>query len=274
MNVVITGSTQGLGAGYAREFLKRGHSVMVSGRKQASVDKAVSDLRRIAPSGARVAGVACDVSRIEDVQALWDASVRELGRVDLWFNNAGYARTGVTFLETRPAELAAMVRSNVIGTMNGCQVALAGMKAQGANSGNGGWIYLTLGGGAKGRIVPGMAVYSTTKRALKYFADCLVKEARGTAVKIGTVSPGINITEGMLREIEAVTPAARARMLRPLNLIGDHVETTTPWIVERILEGRESGHDVTWLTGGRMMQRLFGSLFRKRDVLSRYGLRA
>ena len=270
MNIVITGSTQGLGSGYAREFLKRGHNVMVSGRKQASVDKAVSDLRRVAPAGVRVAGLPCDVSRIEDVQALWDASVREFGRVDLWLNNAGYARTGVTFLETKPTELAAMVRSNVIGTMNGCQVALAGMKAQGG----GGWIYLTLGGGAKGRVVPGMAVYSSTKRALKYFADCLVKETRGTQVKIGTVSPGINITEGMLREIEEVAPAARARMLKPLNLIGDHVETTTPWIVDRILEGRESGHDVTWLTGGRMMKRLFGAMFRKRDVLSRYGLKA
>src|SRR5688572_24132502 len=70
MNIVITGSTQGLGSGYAREFLKRGHNVMVSGRKQASVDKAVSDLRRVAPPGVGVAGLPCDVSRIEDVQAL------------------------------------------------------------------------------------------------------------------------------------------------------------------------------------------------------------
>ena len=199
------------------------------------MERAIERLQPHSTGQARVAGQPCDVGKVEDVQALWDFAVREFGSVDLWFNNAGYARTGVSFLETEPGELAAMVRANVIGTMNGCQVAMAGMREKG------GWIFLTLGGGAKGRIVPGMTVYSSTKRALKYFADCLIKETRDTPVKIGTVSPGINITEGMLREIESVPPQMRARMLRPLNLIGDHVETTTPWIVERHAGRREVG---------------------------------
>ena len=40
-NVVITGSTRGIGRGLAVEFLKRGHNVVVSSRGQADVDKAV-----------------------------------------------------------------------------------------------------------------------------------------------------------------------------------------------------------------------------------------
>lgn len=44
--ILITGSTRGIGLGMAAEFLKRGHNVVVSGRSQASVDKAVSDLAK------------------------------------------------------------------------------------------------------------------------------------------------------------------------------------------------------------------------------------
>ena len=44
-NVVITGSTQGIGRALAAELAKRGHAVVVSGRKQETVDAAVADLR-------------------------------------------------------------------------------------------------------------------------------------------------------------------------------------------------------------------------------------
>ena len=158
--------------------------------------------------------------------------------------------------------------------MNAAQVAISGMQRQG-----GGKLYLTLGGGgASGRVVPGMSVYSTTKRAVKYFADALVKErreARDDSILVGTVSPGVNITEGMLREFADLAPAERSRALKQLNFIGEHVETTTPWIVARILAPGRQGDDITWLTTGRLLRRGFSMLLGgKRDVLSRYGLKA
>jgi NAD(P)-dependent dehydrogenase (short-subunit alcohol dehydrogenase family) len=119
-----------------------------------------------------------------------------------------------------------------------------------------------------------MTVYSTTKRALKYFATALVEEAKESApmVLIGTISPGVNMTEGMLREIAAVPPEERAKVLKPLNFIGEHVETTAPWIVDRMLADTKQGSDITWLTTGRLMGRSLGMLFSRRDILSRYGL--
>ena len=44
MHVVITGSTKGIGLGLAREFLRRGHDVVVSSRGSAAVEKAVTGL--------------------------------------------------------------------------------------------------------------------------------------------------------------------------------------------------------------------------------------
>ena len=267
--VVITGSTQGLGFGYAREFLVRGLNVVVSGRSPQSVARAVEQL---AAEGAadRVSGCACDVADLAAVEALWTHAINRFGSVDIWLNNAGYARTGARFADTTPAEIESMVRANVIGSMNAAQVAIAGMQRQGH-----GKLYLTLGGGgASGRVVPGMSVYSTTKRAVKYFADCLVKERQEQAdskILVGTISPGINLTEGMLRELSHLPAADRRRALKQLNFLGEHVETTTPWIVERILGDSKQGNDITWLTTGRLLKRALGALFgARRDITSRY----
>ncbi|MEZ5459392.1 MAG: SDR family oxidoreductase [Steroidobacteraceae bacterium] len=271
-SVIITGGTQGLGFGYAREFGRRGHNVLICGRGQASVDAAVARLAPLFVDGARIVGQVADTADLTALEALWQRGVQEFGRVDIWLNNAGFARTGARFVDNTPAEIEAMVRANVIGSFNAAQVAVGGMQRQG-----GGKLYLTLGGGgASGRVVPGMTVYSTTKRAVKYLAQSLVKErraARDDSILIGTISPGVNITEGMVRELQALPDADRARALRQLNFIGEDVETTTPWIVERILADTRQGNDITWLTTGRMLGRAVSMLFSKRDVLSRHGLK-
>ena len=270
-SVVVTGGTQGLGFGYVREFLRRGHRVVLSGRDAGRVAEAVARLApEAAAHGASVAGQVCDAASMEQTQALWDCAVACHGRVDIWLHNAGYARTGQKFLDNTATEIETMVRGNVIGSINAANVAIAGMTAQG-----GGKLFLTLGGGgATGRVVPGMTAYSTTKRAVKYLAGALVKERRekrDERVLVGTISPGVNVTEGMLREMRALPSAQRARSFEQLNFIGEHVETTTPWIVERVLAASKQGEDITWLTGGRMLGRVMGKLLgRKRDIVSRY----
>jgi NAD(P)-dependent dehydrogenase (short-subunit alcohol dehydrogenase family) len=269
--VVITGSTQGLGYGYALEFLARGLNVVVSGRNPQSVARAVERLAAESTAD-RVSGCACDVADLPAVEALWTHAVDRFGSVDIWLNNAGYARTGARFADIIPAEIESMVRANVIGSMNAAQVAIAGMQRQGH-----GKLYLTLGGGgASGRVVPGMSVYSTTKRAVKYFADCLVKERQAQSdsrILIGTISPGINLTEGMLRELNRLPAVDRRRALKQLNFLGEHVETTTPWIVERILVDTKQGNDITWLTTGRLLKRALAALMGgRRDITSRYAI--
>lgn len=89
-------------------------------------------------------------------------------------------------------------------------------------------------------------------------------------VLIGTISPGVSVTEGLLR---ALPPEVRGKALRRLGFIGDHVATTTSWIVERVLANDRQGHDITWLTPARLLRRGLGWLFgAKRDLLARYKL--
>jgi NAD(P)-dependent dehydrogenase (short-subunit alcohol dehydrogenase family) len=88
--VVITGSTQGIGRGLAAEFGRRGDNVVIAGRDGERVAETVAALN---DGPGRAVGQPCDVSQVEQVQALWDLAVKTFGQVDIWINNAGLART-------------------------------------------------------------------------------------------------------------------------------------------------------------------------------------
>jgi len=271
-NVVITGSTKGIGFGYAREFLKRGHSVCLTGRNATEVAAAVETLKAEAPAGTRVIGVPCDVAVIAQVEMVWSRAAAELGKVEIWVNNAGFARTGVSLLQLTPAEIKTMVDSNVIGTINGTQVAVRGFTAQG-----GGHLFNTLGGGSDGRVYPGMIGYSTTKRAIRYFTEALVKELGKGPVRAGLISPGVNISEGMLREMKALPEAQRKKSMWAINVLGDYVETTTPWLVDEMLKAVAAGAQgkkISWMSGAKIMGRFLAAPFKKRDLFARYDLSA
>ncbi|TXK42053.1 SDR family oxidoreductase [Nonomuraea sp. C10] len=261
---VVTGSTKGLGFALARELLRRGHSVVVSGRTRAAVDEAVARLRPEAAEGAAVHGCAVDMTDPEQVEKLWATAVDALGGVDLWINNAGVANTTRPIVETAPGDVRAMVTTNMLGTVYGSQVAVRGMLAQG-----GGQVFNILGGGSDGRIRPGMGVYSATKRGLDSFTRALAKEVAGTGVRVGQVSPGMLITEGWLREA-AAAPEQVAKQRKLLNILCDHVDEVAPYLVGRMLAGTGNGDVIAWLTTGRMARKFLTG--RKRDVLGRYGL--
>ncbi|GAB2829421.1 SDR family oxidoreductase [Actinocorallia aurea] len=261
---VITGSTKGIGFALARELLRRGNSVVVTGRSRESVEDAVERLRPEAADKAEVHGHAVDVTDAAAVEGLWEAAVAALGGVDLWINNAGVAHTTRPIVETTPGEVRAMVTTNMLGTVFGAQVAVRGMLAAG-----GGQVFNVLGGGSDGRIRPGMGVYSATKRGLDSFTRALVKEASGTNVRIGQISPGILITEGWLREA-AVAPDQVSSQRKILNILCDHVDDVAPYLVDKVLASGRNGDAIAWLTTGRMARKFLAP--GKRDVLGRYEL--
>jgi short-subunit dehydrogenase len=263
LGIVVTGATQGLGLAYAREFLRRGHRVVISGRHAERVTAALAALTAGGAPVATVHGVVADVAEHEDAERLWDEAARALGRVGVWVNNAGYARTGLPIASLTPAEMRAMVRTNLLGTMNASQVAVAGFRRQGG----GGKLFNTLGGGAEGRIVPGMAGYSATKRGAWYFTRTLQKEAAGTDLVVGLLSPGMNVTEGLRRELAQLAATERTRAEKLINLLADRVETTVPWLVERMLAATPARPDVKWMTTSRMLRRMLAAPFAARNVL-------
>ncbi len=264
--VVITGGTRGIGLGLAREFGARGCRVVICGRTSVAVDTTLLDLYA---SGVAAAGVAADVTDRVQVQALWDHAVSTYGRVDIWINNAGMSvpRRGLPQVPVEAVD--AIVRTNLIGVINGSAVAQAGFDQQ-AQSGSGGWIWNMEGFGSNGQKQPGMTTYGATKRAVTYLTESLVKETKGTGTKVGFLSPGIVATDLLVDDYEG-RPEEFERVKKIFNILGDRVETVTPWLAERVLTAVEKdkhGARVAWLTKTKAFGRFARAGFRKRDIFN------
>jgi NAD(P)-dependent dehydrogenase (short-subunit alcohol dehydrogenase family) len=258
--VVITGSTRGIGYGLADAFLELGCAVTISGRGPERVGAAVGQLA--ANYGAeRVLGLPCDVTCFEEVQALWDAARARFGRIDIWINNAGISHPRLDFWRHPPERLQEVVDANLVGTMVGCQVALRGMLDQGSGA-----IYNMEGLGSDGRRVSGMTLYGTTKYALHYLTDCLVAETRGTPVLVGALSPGMVLTDMLIREREERSEADWQAARRIFNILADRVEDVAPWLACQVLANRRAGARIKWLTQGKILARFLTAPFRRRDL--------
>lgn len=263
---VITGSTRGIGLGMAREFLQRGHGVVVSGRSQDSVDAAVAELSEHATGEAQLIGQPCDVADLSQVQALWDAAVRHFGRVDYWINNAGLIHDYKNVAELPTDDFARIVKTNLSGVIHGTQVATAGLKTQDG----GGWIYNMEGFGSNGMTRPGISIYGTTKRAVTYFTACAIKELKDTPVKVGYIQPGIVMTDLGMGETRNL-PKEERRQKKFLMLLGDTVEDVTSFVVENVLSNTTHGKRINWLTWPKILLRLIKQPFVKRDPMTPAG---
>ncbi|MEV3982281.1 SDR family oxidoreductase [Nonomuraea sp. NPDC049758] len=238
-SIVITGGTRGLGFGLARSLTARGHRVTVCG----------TDPDRVAAAGAElgVPAVVADVADRARLQDLWDEAVRRHGRVDIWVNNAGISHGRLPLWRLPAAEARAVTEVNLLGTVNGCAVAVAGMAAQDG----GGHVWNMEGLGGDGRTVPGLAVYGATKRAVTYLTRALAKEAP-EGVTAGLLSPGMVVTDLLTHGYSA---AERERSARIFAILADPVETVAPWLAERLVSRARNGAHVRWLTPAKIAYR-------------------
>lgn len=256
--VVLTGSTRGIGFGMAREFLKRGHSVVVCGRRSESTQAAVKVLaQEFSPE--KITGRACDVGQFEQVQALWEHAMEQFGQVDIWINNAGLGTPTQPLWEQNTELMEQVVRTNSLGVMYCCKVALTGMLQQGF-----GTLYNMEGLGSAGPVVEGMGVYGSTKAGLTYLTKALVKATKNTPVQVNFLSPGMVVTELFTgKNQENVTEDFK----KFANILADRVETVSPYLVEKILTNQKHGSRIAWLTTAKISWRFLTAPFRRnRDV--------
>lgn len=257
--VVITGGTRGIGHGLASALLARGANVTVTGRTQETVDKAAAALG-VDADDARVLGVAADVRDIEALQTVWDQTALRFGRVDAWVNNAGVSVPRKPIWELDPNDLELVVDVNLTGSLHGAHVALSGMTAQGS-----GVMYLMEGFGSGGQAQNGMAAYGATKRAVSYLKKALTKDlGKGATVMVGVLSPGIVVTELLTSDYEDAESWNKAKKI--FDILGDRVETVTPFLADGIMKGDTS---VKWLTTPKAASRfMLASKYRKRDIFA------
>ena len=112
-----------------------------------------------------------------------------------------------------------------------------------------------------------MVAYGATKRAVTYLNKALQKEVKGSVVQVCTLSPGIVVTDLLTGDYDLESDEWQ-KAKKILNILGDNVETVTPYLAEGILNTDKSGAKVAWLTGGKAFVRFLTAGFNKRDLFA------
>ncbi len=253
-NIVITGSTRGIGLGLAKKFLEQGHAVTLNGSSQDRIDEALSVLSSY--SG-RVQGVVGTVADRDAMARLFHFSSNRFGCVDIWVNNAGISHTLKKVWELDDDTVRNVLDVNLRGVINGTVIAFNGMSRQGR-----GKIFNMEGHGSGGSIIDRMSIYGTSKSAVHYFTKAFSQEAKGSGVQIGVLSPGMVITGMLMDTLSSSNDVARKKFF---NHMADDVETVSVFLVEKMLASVKEYDRIEWLTKRKALFRfLFGSL-RKKD---------
>jgi NAD(P)-dependent dehydrogenase (short-subunit alcohol dehydrogenase family) len=178
---VVTGGTSGIGLATAQRLVNEGAYVFITGRRREELDKA---LRLI---GKGVTGVQGDVSKLEDLDRLYDAVKREKGHVDILFANAGTGEFAALGAITED-HFDRIFDTNVKGLLFTVQKALPLFREGGSIVLNAS-ITASTGG-------PAFSVYSATKAAVRSFARTWSVDLKDRRIRVNAISPGIIPTPG------------------------------------------------------------------------------
>jgi len=172
---LITGGSSGIGLASAKRFVEEGAYVFITGRRELESSAATQKI------GHNVTGVQGDVSKLSDLDRLFERIQREKGKLDIVFANAAIAKNAP--LEKITEELYDSIFSiNVKGVLFTVQKALP-LLPDGAS------IILTASIAAS-KGLPSDSVLSATKAAIRSFARTWTVDLRDRRIRVNAVSPG------------------------------------------------------------------------------------
>ena len=189
---VVTGGGQGIGRALVERFTDEGMKAVLADVVPELVEQTTAELRDQARD---VVGVVTDVTSLESVEALRDATLDAFGAIHVVCNNAGIGSGSEGQIwEHHVNDWRWSLDVNVMGVVNGINAFVPTMLARGeeghvvnTTSGNGGFTPLI-----------NSAVYATTKAAVTTITECLWGQLQEVGAKIGasllypsTRSPGM-----------------------------------------------------------------------------------
>ena len=252
---VITGSSRGLGYAIAEVYAREGAKVVIASRTQKAVDEAVRKLRL---NGAQAEGLACDVSDIQQIEALAEFAIQKFGGLDIWVNNAGLSAPYGPTAHIPSDDFLNVIQTNITGTYNGSVVALRYFAAQ-----KNGKLINLLGRGDGGSI-PLQNAYSSSKVWVRNFTKTLAKEYANRGVDVFGFNPGLVKTD-MLSNVHAIS--GYEKKLNPLRVVtllwGNEPDVPAQkalWLASSQSDGK-NGMLVTVLTIHFMVSRLISTAF-------------
>lgn len=182
-NIIVTGTSRGIGMEIALQFAKEGHQVLAISRNSA---------KELA-SNTNIVYIQADITKEEDLGRIATYVKEHWGRVDVLINNAG-AIVNKPFEEITTAEFEYVYKVNVFAVAALTRICIPFMKV-GSHV-----VTVSSMGGIQGSVkFPGLAAYSSSKGAVVILNELLAEEYKEQGISFNTVALGAVQTE-MLEE--------------------------------------------------------------------------
>ena len=220
----VTGAGSGIGRATALAFAAHGAAVAVSD----NVEKGLHETARlIQDQGGQALPVRCDVTRGDDVAAAVAATVRQFGRLDFAFNNAGIEQPPAPLHEISDEQWDRLIDINLRGVFYGMKHEVPAMLA----TGGGAIVNTSSGAGVIG--IAGQSAYAASKHAVIGLTKAAALDYAGAGVRVNAVCPGI-IETPMMDRFSGGTEEGRQRVIgqEPVGRMGrpEEIASAVLWL--------------------------------------------
>jgi NAD(P)-dependent dehydrogenase (short-subunit alcohol dehydrogenase family) len=205
---LVTGAGSGIGRAVALALQSAGYSVVLAGRRPAELEKTAASAK---PSAGTMLAVPADISKPDDVQALFARTRDAFGRLDVLFNNAGVSAPGIPMEDLTCEQWSAVVAVNLTGTFLCAQQAIQLMKSQDPRGGR----IINNGSISAHAPRPNSAPYTATKYAITGLTKCISLDGRKYDVACSQIDIGNAATEMTERMTAGVPQANGTKMVEP-----------------------------------------------------------
>lgn len=199
---LITGGTSGIGLAIAEAYLNAGAKVIVTGRSESKLHKAIEDLSHFG----EVKGLVMDITKTETLQGELKAAVAKFGIIDILVNNAGVS--GAMIKDATPEKFDAVIDTNLKGVFFLSQI-VGRYMVDNKIHGN------ILNISSASSIRPAACAYTISKWGIRGFTQGLARTLLPYGITVNALAPGPTATPLLKKEADADdislprTPAGR-----------------------------------------------------------------
>jgi len=208
------GSQIGFGKGAAMTLAKEGCDIVVGDMNLEGAEQTAADVRAL---GRKAMAVKVDVTNSAEVRAMVDAAIKQFGKIDILFNNAGVGTAPKPFVDTTEAEWDTNININLRGTMLCTKAVLPHMISR--KSGK--ILSMSSTAGVSGMRTGG--VYGAAKGGIIIFTQALAQEVADFGINVNCIAPGLGATG--FHKASNFPPEYIEKMVKPALAAG---RTTTP----------------------------------------------
>jgi len=211
-NAVVTGGSSGIGLAIAHSLIEAGAKVMITGRNEERLNEAVAEL------GDSAFGLAMDVSKEADVEALLQTAQAQLGPIEVLVNNAGISPWFTRSEKVKHSEWQAIIDVNLTGVFLCTRIFGSEMLERGKGS----IINITSVGAHAG--LSRQVAYCAAKAGVEGMTRSLTKDWAARGVRINNVAPGYVRTKMTAGFVDNESMRADLLQSTPMDRLGEGAE--------------------------------------------------